>query len=110
VLAEVLTQTLAEGSESERYAALMRLLEAGVDLPPELLRQTYESNPSERVRLLAFSTYVDSVSDRRTEVRAALQSGLYDGSSAVQAEAQRRLAELERFERVLSETPPQGLP
>jgi len=55
------------------------------------------------VRLLAFGI-VD-----RAEVRLALESGVYNGSSAVQAEAQRRLAELEQYERVLAETP-QGLP
>jgi hypothetical protein len=62
------------------------------------------------VRLLAFTAYVDSVSDDRAEARLALESGVYNGSSAVQAEAQRRLAELEQYERVLAGTPPQGLP
>jgi hypothetical protein len=107
---EVLTQTLAQGSESERYAALTRVLEAGIDLPPELLRHTYASDPSERVRLLAFTTYVDSVSDDRAGARAALESGASNDSSVVQTEAQRRLAQLEQFERMLAETPPPGLP
>jgi hypothetical protein len=106
---ELLERTLTEATESERHTALTDALEAaGGDLPTELLRRIYESDPSESVRLLAFTTYVDSVSDDRTEVRAALQSGLYDGSSAVQVEAQRRLAELEQYERALSEIPPQG--
>ena len=107
---ELLERTLTEGSERERYDALTQALEAGIDLPPELLGRLYESDPSESVRLLAFTTYVDSVSDDRSQVRAALQSGVYDSSTAVQAEAQRRLAELERYELALSETRPQGLP
>jgi hypothetical protein len=107
---EVLTRTLAEGSESERHTALTRLLEAGIDLPPALLRQTYASDPSENVRLLAFTALVDSVSDDRTEARVALESGVYNESSAVQAEAQRRLAELEQYERTLAETAAQGAP
>jgi hypothetical protein len=106
--AEVLERTLAEGTESERHGALTQALQAGIELPPELLRQTYGSDPSESVRLLAFTTYVDAVSDDRAEVRAALESGAYNGSSAVQAEAHRRLAELEQYERMLVETPPQG--
>jgi hypothetical protein len=108
--AERLERTLVEGTESERYAALTHALQAGVDLPPALLRQTYGSDPSESVRLLAFTTYVDSVSDDRTEVRAALQSGLYDSSSAMQAEAQRRLAELEQYERALAAASTQRVP
>jgi hypothetical protein len=106
---ELLERTLTEGTESERHAALTHALEAGGgDLPPELLQRIYESDPSEAVRVLAFTTYVDSVSDNRAEARFALESGLYDASSAVQVEAQRRLAELEQFERALSEIPPQG--
>jgi hypothetical protein len=106
---EVVTRTLAEGSESERYRALTQLLEAGIELPLELLQWTYASDSSETVRLLAFTAYVDSVSDDRAEARFALESGVYNGSSAVQAEAQRRLAELEQYEHVLAEIP-QGLP
>jgi hypothetical protein len=107
---EVLRRTLAEGSDSERYTALTRLLEAGIDLPLDLLQRIYESDAFEAVRLLAFTAYVDSVSDDRAEVRLALESGVYNDNSALQAEAQRRLNELEQYERVLAETPPQGLP
>jgi hypothetical protein len=107
---DVLRRTLDEGSESERHTALTRLLEAGIDLPVELLQRTYANDPSEAVRLLAFTTYVDSVSDDRAEVRLALESGVYNDSAALQAEAQRRLTELEQYERVLAATPPQGLP
>jgi hypothetical protein len=107
---EFLERTLAEGTESERQAALTQALQAGIELEPEVLRQTYGSDPSESVRLLAFTTYVDTVSDDRAEVRAALQSGASNGSPAVQAEAQRPLAELEQYERAPAETPPQGLP
>jgi hypothetical protein len=106
--ATLLERTVAEGTESERQAALTRALQAGIDLPRELLRVTYGSDPSESVRLLAFTTYVDAVSDNRVEVRAALESGAYNDSPAVQAEAQRRLAELDSYERALAETPPQA--
>jgi hypothetical protein len=106
---EFLERALTEGTETERYAALSQALQAGIDLPPELLRQAYGNDPSERVRLLAFTTHLDMVSDDRTEVRAILQSGLY-GSPAMQAEAQRRLSELEQYELALAEAPAQGVP
>ncbi len=106
---EFLERTLTEGTEPERYAALSQALQAGIDLPPELLRQTYGNDPSERVRLLAFTTHLDMVSDDRTEVRAVVQSGLY-GSAAMQTEAQRRLSELEQYELALAEAPAQGMP
>jgi hypothetical protein len=109
VYIDALTRTLADGTESERYAALTQALQAGIDVPAELLQQTYGSDLSASVRLLALEAYVDSVSDDRDQVRVALQSALYDGSSAVQAEAQRRLSELERYESLLAETSPQGL-
>jgi hypothetical protein len=107
---EVVKWTLTEGTESERYAALTEALAAGINLPPELLWQTYASNLSASVRLLAFTTYVDSMSDDRAEVRAALQSAVYDGDSAVRNEAQRRLGELDQYERMLAEARAQGLP
>jgi hypothetical protein len=106
---EVVKRTLTEGTESERYAALTEALAAGIDLPPELLWQTYVSDLSASVRLLAFTTYVDSMSDDRAEVRAALQSAGYDGDSAVRNEAQRRLGELDQYERMLAEARAQGL-
>ena len=83
-------------------------MQSGFDLPPRLLQQTYVSDLSESVRLLAFKAYVDSISDDRGEVRATLESGVYDMSAAVQAESRRRLAELDRYELMLAAGPPQG--
>lgn len=103
-----LERTLTEGIETERFAALTAALQSGFDLPPRLLQQTYVNDLAESVRLLAFEAYVDSISDDRGEVRATLESGVYDKSAAVQAESRRRLAELEQYERMLAEAPSQG--
>jgi hypothetical protein len=101
--AERLERTLVEGTDNERYDALTQALQTGVELPMELLQQVSLSDPSEEVRLLAFTTYIDAVSDDRAEARAALESGIYNDHSAVRAEALRRLDELERYERMLAE-------
>lgn len=105
----LLERMLTEGTEAERYAALTAALQSESDVPPRLLQQTYVSDLAESVRLLAFEAYVDSISDDRGEVRATLESGIYDMSDAVQAESRRRLAELERYERMLAAAPSQGL-
>ena len=106
---KLLERTLMGGTDSERHAALVRALEAGMELPPQFLWQTYASDPSERVRLLALTTYVDSASDDRASVRSALESAVQDPNTAVQTEARRRLAELDQFERMLAESLPQGM-
>ena len=61
------------------------------------------------MRLLALTTYVDSVADDRSSVRSALESAVQDPSTAVQTEARRRLAELDQVERMLAESLPQGM-
>lgn len=104
----LLKRTLAEGTETDRRAALTAALQLESDVPPRLLQQTYVTDLSESVRLLAFKAYVDSISDDRSEVRSMLESGVYDMSEAVQAESRRRLAELERFEQMLAAAPPQS--
>ena len=104
----LLERTLTEGTETERYAALTEALQSESDVPPRLLQQTYVTDLSDDVRLLAFKAYVDSISDDRAEVRNTLESGVYDMSAVVQAESRRRLAELESFELMLTEAPPQS--
>ena len=99
---------LTEGTETERHAALTEALQSESDVPPRMLEQTYVTDLSDNVRLLAFTAYVDAISDNRAKVRILLESGLYDISAAVQAESRRRLAELERFELMLVEAPPLG--
>jgi hypothetical protein len=104
----LLERKMTEGTETERYAALTEALQSESDVPPPLLQQTYVTDLAESVRLLAFKAYIDAISDDRTEVRNTLESGVYDMSAAVQAESRRRLAELERYEVMLTTVPPQG--
>lgn len=105
-----LQRNLRQGSDAERQAALVRASEAGVELPPALLRQLFESDPSEAVRLLAFTTYLDAVADDPAALRAALESGTYNHSAAVQQEARRRASEWASMEDTVAATPVQGAP
>lgn len=88
-----LLRNLRQGSDAERQAALVRASEAGLELPPKLLLQLLESDPSEAVRLLAFMAYLDAVADDPDALRAALEIGSYSHSPAVQEEARRRATE-----------------
>lgn len=105
-----LQRNLRQGSDAERQAALVRAGEAGVELPPTLLRQLFETDPSEAVRLLAFTTYLDAVADDPAALRAALESGAYNHSAAVQQEARRRAGEWAAMEDTVAATPAQGTP
>jgi hypothetical protein len=107
---ETLQRHLRQGSDAERQAALVRASEAGVELPPALLRQLFESDPSEAVRLLAFTTYLDAVADDPVAMRAALDSGTYNHSAAVQQEARRRASEWAEMEATVAASPAQGTP
>lgn len=107
---EALQRNLRQGSDAERQAALVQAREAGVDLPPALLRQLFESDPSDAVRLQAFTSYLDAVADDPATLRAALESGSYNHSAAVQQEARRRAREWAEMEDAVAATPAQGTP
>jgi hypothetical protein len=95
-----LLRALREGSAEQRLAALARAEEEGIALPREELMRLAETDPSEQVRVTAFTTYVDELSNEDgPALRVALMRGLRSGSPAVQQEARRRLDELEEFER-----------
>lgn len=98
------------GTEDDQYDALTQALQLGIDLPADLLRQAFETGPSERVRLLAFTTYLDGTTSDVESVREALVSGTVNTSAAVQAEARKRLEEFERYQEMIAATPPQGDP
>lgn len=100
----------SNGTDGERLAALTQALQYGIEIQPQLLIDAYLNDPSEDVRLLAFTTYVDSVSDEVEVVRAALQSATNNTSPIVQAEADRRLAELTNYEAAVAATIAQDAP
>jgi hypothetical protein len=107
--AEDLATTLTLGTDSERHAALTKALQYDIELPPDLLVNAYVNDPSDDVRLLAFTTYIDSQSDVEV-IRSALRSAMNNTSQIVQAEAQRQFDELTSYEAAVAATALQELP
>lgn len=106
---EALELTLTYGTGSERYEAFVRALEAGVEIPQGLLWQVYATDLAEDTRLLALTTWADSVAADGAEVRAGLQGAAHDRSPAVRGEAGHRLEELDRYEQMRAEIAAQNL-
>lgn len=105
---ESLAIEFASGTDGERLAALTQAVQYNIELQPDILINAYVNDPSDDVRLLAFTTYIDSVSDEVEVVRAALQSATNNTSPIVQAEADRRLVELTTYEAAVAATVAQG--
>jgi hypothetical protein len=101
---------LSNGTEDDRQAAIRRARDQSIDLPAGLLRQTFETDSSESVRVLAFTTYIDTAMSDAESIREALTSGTFNSSAAVQAEARKRLTEFEIYQELVAATPPQGDP
>lgn len=92
-------QAIREGDEKARYEGLQTARSHGLPVPQETLKALYQTDTSERVRLLAFQQYVDVVQEAGIdETRATLQAALSSPSAAIQTEAKRLLDELEESE------------
>lgn len=102
-----LARLLREGGDADREDAWLSIQQTGALLDATLLRDAFLSEPVERVRLLAFAGYLDALASDGAALRAALQTAVYDQSAAVQADARRRLDELEQLEQAAAATPPQ---
>lgn len=97
--AQPLLRAIARGSEAERYDALLQARSMGVAVPDETLKSLFETDTSDRVRLLAFDNYVEPLTGSGEALRGVLQAALYVSDGAIQREAQRRLDELLESER-----------
>lgn len=100
-----LLQAIERGSEPDRFSGLMQAREDGVVLAPALLKSVYETDASERVRLVAFETWLESQGDSADALRNALQAAALQPGTAVPAEARRRLEELRTTEQVAPDDP-----
>ena len=86
---------IREGDEKARYEGLLTAGSFGLPIAPETLKALYETDSSERIRLLAFQQYLDvTQSASLEETRTTLQLALRSTSPAVQTEAQRLLDEI----------------
>jgi len=110
VQAEAMLQSIRHGSEEDRYTGLFEARSRSVPLPDDMLKMLFESDASERVRLTAFETYLESRSGSHADLRAALTAALYVPNAAIQREARERLDELGESERIDAATPQASSP
>ncbi|WP_157271438.1 hypothetical protein [Azohydromonas aeria] len=103
--AERLLQRVRLGTEEDRAQGLLQARDLGLTVPAATLKTLFETDASERVRLLAFEQYLEATSGDTSAVREALQAALYVPSAAIQREAQRRLDELTQGERIDAASP-----
>lgn len=68
------------------------------------LRALYQSDATDEMRLLAFETHLGTVSGDRAQLRQVLEAASRSRSAVVQAEAKRRLDELNDNERLNAST------
>lgn len=95
-----LLQVIERGGEADRYDGLLQARSDSVSMPDSMLKWMFETDASERVRLLAFENYLESRTGSADATRSALQAALYVPNAAIQSEAKRRLEELLESERI----------
>jgi hypothetical protein len=94
-----LLQAIERGSEDDRHDGLLAARNDGLTLAPTTLRRIWETDASERVRLLAFEAWLEQQADAPGTTRQALEAVLLLPGTMLQAEARRRLDEQAAAER-----------
>lgn len=103
--AEKLLRAVRHGTEADRSAGLLQARDAALPLPEATLKQLYETDASDQVRLLAFEAYLEARGADTQALRSTLQAALYVPHALIQREAQRRLDELAEAERIAAASP-----
>ena len=98
--AKHLLGAIARGDEADRFDGLIQARTQGVPVPDDMLKSLFETDASERVRLLAFENYLEPRTGSVEATRSALQAALFVPNGAIQREAKRRLDELLESERI----------
>lgn len=101
---------IERGSEAERFEGLQTAISSSITVPDELLKSMFETNASERVRLLAFERYLEPRGGEPAALRSALEAALYVPNVAVQQAARRHLDELTESARPDPSDPQQAPP
>jgi hypothetical protein len=100
-----LFRAIERGDETARHDGLLQARGIGMAVPDDTLKTLFETDASDRVRLLAFESWLETRADTPEAMRSALQSALYLPSAAIQQEARRLLAQLHEVERNGAESP-----
>jgi hypothetical protein len=102
-------RALELGGDAERFESLLRARADEVPVPASTLQQLVETDPSERVRLAAFESWLEARADHGDALRQTLEAALDATSAAIRSEAKQRLDVLLEMQRVGAQ-PPQGGP
>jgi hypothetical protein len=100
-----LMQDFQRGAEQERYTGLLMARTEGAAVPETALKTAYETDASDRVRLLAFEAYIEPRIGDPSALRSALEAALLVPNAAVQQEARNRLDELNLLQRLDAASP-----
>jgi hypothetical protein len=100
-----LLRAIERGDETARHDGLLQARGLGMAVPDDTLKTLFETDASDRVRLLAFESWLEARADTPEAMRSALQSALYLPSAAIQQEARRLLAQLHEVERNGADSP-----
>ena len=93
-----LLSSISEGDEAARYDGLLKARSEGLAVPDHVLKTLFENDQSDRVRLLAFETYLEPRSSEYEEMRKALHAAFDVPSAALHADVVQRLEAIAKLE------------
>ena len=99
-----LLRAIERGDEASRHDGLLQARGLGLAVPDDTLKTLFETDASDRVRLLAFESWLEPRAGSADAMRNALESALYLPSAAIQQEAKRLLTQLHDVERNASDS------
>jgi hypothetical protein len=94
-----LLRTIERGDEAARHDGLLQARGLGLAVPDDTLKTLFETDASDRVRLLAFESWLEPRAGNADAMREALESAVHLPSAAIQHEARRLLSQLQDVER-----------
>jgi len=94
-----LLRTIERGDEASRHDGLLQARGLGLAVPDDTLKTLFETDASDRVRLLAFESWLEPRAGSPDAMREALESAANLPSAAIQHEAKRLLSQLQDVER-----------
>jgi hypothetical protein len=96
----VVLRTLQQGNANDRFQAILNARNDGVVIPEPVLKNLFEADAADAVRLLALEAYLEPRMGDRAALRDTLERALQLPNAAIQREAVRRLDELAEVERI----------
>lgn len=93
-------KTLQQGNADDRFQGILSARNEGVVIPEPVLKNLFETDTADAVRLLALEAYLEPRMGDLAATREVLEKALRLPNAAIQREARRRLDELAEVERI----------